>query len=80
VPQVVQAQRAGPPLPRLGRDLDARLAEHRSGPGARMLAAAITRTWPGNRTLERRLQNRKNAPDLCPVCARATAARRGAYA
>jgi len=57
-------------------DLDARLARHRSGNGARLIAVAaqagigwqLARTWPGDRTLERRLKKRKNAPRLCPVC------------
>ena len=57
-------------------DLDARLAAHRAGAGARITAAAaargiafaVVRTWPGGRDLERRLKNRKEAPRLCPVC------------
>jgi predicted GIY-YIG superfamily endonuclease len=58
-------------------DLPARLAQHASGRGARMLAAAaargigweVARTWDGGRPLERRLKNRKNAPrELCPLC------------
>src|SRR5262245_40981016 len=63
-------------------DLDARLAQHASGRGARMLAAAaargiswhVKRTWAGGRALERRLKAWKNGPELCPVC---TAARAG---
>ena len=62
-------------------DLDARLAQHAAGHGARMLAAAaargiswrVTRTWAGDRALERRLKAWKNGPELCPVCAAARA-------
>ena len=57
-------------------DLDARLAEHRKGQGARITAAAVqrgidftvARTWPGGRTVERRLKRRKAGPRLCPKC------------
>jgi hypothetical protein len=64
-------------------DLDARLAEHASGRGARMLAAAaargiswrVTRTWAGTRALERRLKGWKYGPEWCPVCMAARAAR-----
>ncbi len=28
----------------------------------------VCRTWPGDRALERRLKNRKEAPALCPIC------------
>lgn len=58
-------------------DLEARLAEHRAGRGARLIqvitAAGIeftlARTWEGDRTLERRLKNGHNAPArLCPIC------------
>ena len=60
-------------------DLDARLAEHRNGTGARLLEVCkergitfeCVRTWEGDRTKERRLKNRKNSPRLCPVCAAA---------
>jgi len=56
--------------------LDARLAHHRTGNGARLMAAVATagigwevvRTWPGDRTWERRLKRGKNAPQICPVC------------
>lgn len=62
-------------------DLDARLEDHRNGHGARLMAviraAGVTwrcvRTWPGDRKLERKLKNRKDAPRLCPVCAGAKA-------
>lgn len=57
-------------------DLDARLARHASGNGARLIEvisqAGITwrlaRTWPGGRDLERQLKRRKNTPTLCPLC------------
>lgn len=58
-------------------DLDARIADHRAGQGARLLqvvndvgiAWRVARTWSGNRKFERQLKNRKHAPSLCPVCA-----------
>ena len=58
-------------------DLARRIAQHRSGNGARLMeviAAAgiawkVVRIWPGDRGLERRLKRRKNTPRrLCPVC------------
>lgn len=63
-------------------NLEQRLAQHRSGCGARLLAEAnrrgieyrIVRTWKGGqwvndaRALERKLKKQKNAPRLCPVC------------
>jgi predicted GIY-YIG superfamily endonuclease len=58
-------------------DLEARLAEHRAGRGARliqMIVAAgidftLARTWEGDRTLERQLKNGHNArARLCPIC------------
>ena len=57
-------------------DLDARLAEHRAGHGARLLEVItdlgidfqLARTWPGGRDVERRLKRRKEGPRLCPVC------------
>ncbi len=61
-------------------DLPARLEEHRSGRGARLLEVvteagigfSVARTWEGDRTLERRLKNRKESPRLCPVCRQQT--------
>lgn len=58
------------------KDLNARLAEHRSGHGARLIQviqeAGITwrvaRTWEGGRLLEYYLKARKNSPHLCPLC------------
>jgi predicted GIY-YIG superfamily endonuclease len=57
-------------------DLDRRLATHREGKGARILAAAnergiaydVVRTWPGGRDVERRLKRLRNSPRLCPRC------------
>lgn len=58
-------------------DIDRRLAEHEIGAGARLTQVAVdagcrlilARVWEdGDRTLERKLKNRKNAPALCPVC------------
>ncbi len=57
-------------------DLDARLAAHASGNGARLMEvvanAGITwrlaQTWAGGRELERRLKRQKNSPRLCPIC------------
>ncbi len=65
-------------------DLEARLAEHAAGRGARLLevitAAGISwelaRTWPGGRVDERRLKRQKSAPRLCPVCRAARRASR----
>jgi predicted GIY-YIG superfamily endonuclease len=63
--------------------LEERLAEHRRGAGARLMAAVaaagigfvLARTWPGGRTEERRLKRRKNAPrQLCPICRQETTA------
>lgn len=58
------------------KDLDRRIAVHRSGNGSPLIAAArrldiacsLARTWPGDRNLERRLKNRHNAKLLCPLC------------
>ena len=57
-------------------DLDARLAEHAAGRGARLLevvkAAGIgwtlARTWQGTRTRERQLKNQGGASRHCPQC------------
>lgn len=57
-------------------DLEARLAEHRSGNGARLMAAIsdhridweLVRTWEGTRALERRLKDQHDARALCPKC------------
>lgn len=57
-------------------DLDARLAAHRAGRGARLTQVAVereitfnvVRTWSGTRDFERTLKNQKRGPKLCPVC------------
>ena len=58
-------------------DLDARLAAHRAGNGARLIAVItaagtgwqLARTWtPATRADERAIKNRKEAPRLCPIC------------
>jgi predicted GIY-YIG superfamily endonuclease len=57
-------------------DLDVRIKRHRSGDGSRLLRALkiagigwrVAVTWKGDRSLERLLKNRKNSPQLCPVC------------
>jgi predicted GIY-YIG superfamily endonuclease len=56
-------------------NLDRRLAQHRDGTGARMLAAAaergigfnVVRTWDGGRETERRLKAHHRAWSFCPV-------------
>jgi len=57
-------------------DLDARLAEHAAGRGARLLQVArdagitwtLARTWPGTRARERQLKNQGGASRRCPMC------------
>lgn len=58
-------------------DVKARLAEHRRGTGARLMAVIVAagigwdlaRTWErGTRTLERRLKRRGGHARLCPLC------------
>ena len=57
-------------------ELDARLPEHAQGTGARLTQVWVengaafhcTRTWEGDRSLERRLKRQKNACRLCPEC------------
>jgi hypothetical protein len=58
-------------------NLSARLAHHAAGTGANLLRHVgkagigweLARTWPGDRTLERRLKNRGGHARLCPACA-----------
>lgn len=54
-----------------------RIEHHRSGCGARIMQAvtnagigwSVVRVWEeGDRTLERKLKNRKNSKQLCPIC------------
>lgn len=57
-------------------DLTVRNWLHQAGRGARLLQVAkergikfwIVRTWAGDRKLERKLKNRHNAAQLCPIC------------
>lgn len=58
-------------------DVDARMAEHQAGRGARILAAwvergiafEVVRTWAGvDRNFERRLKRQHNARRHCPGC------------
>ncbi|HEY6794051.1 MAG TPA: hypothetical protein VI248_05155 [Kineosporiaceae bacterium] len=57
-------------------DLDARLAEHAAGRGARLLAVIaeegigwdLARTWLGTRTRERQLKTQGGASRRCPLC------------
>lgn len=58
-------------------DLDVRLAQHRAGRGARLIAVIrergiawrVARVWPGgDRGLERRLKGWKKSRRLCPDC------------
>ncbi|MEW6657399.1 MAG: endonuclease [Thermodesulfobacteriota bacterium] len=57
-------------------NLEARLEQHRKGNGARLSAAfaekgigfTVARTWPGDRSEERRFKNMKMAPRMCPIC------------
>lgn len=59
------------------QDVDARIAQHRAGQGARLCEVAkergidfqVVRVWEdGDRSFERRLKNRHNSPQLCPLC------------
>lgn len=57
-------------------DLDARLAEHAAGRGARLVAViaaagigfTLARTWPGTRSRERQLKRQGGAARNCPLC------------
>jgi predicted GIY-YIG superfamily endonuclease len=57
-------------------ELEPRLKEHESGGGARLTQVWVesgaafhcSRTWKGDRYLERRLKRQKHARRLCPVC------------
>ena len=58
-------------------DVDAGLAQHLSDHGSPLVAAAVragatvslARTWTDtDRSFERRLKNRHEAPRLCPLC------------
>ena len=57
-------------------DLDARLAKHAAGQGARLMAVVkeagieweLARTWPGGRARERQLKRQGGAARMCPLC------------
>ena len=57
-------------------DLEARLAEHSTGHGARLLAVVraagiswvLARTWSGTRVMERRVKHQGGAARCCPLC------------
>ncbi len=57
-------------------NLSKRLAEHRSGTGARLLAAVnaagigwqVVKTIPGGRDLEAKIKRQKHGPRYCPLC------------
>ncbi len=57
-------------------DIPTRLAEHAAGRGARLLAVVqaagigwtLARTWPGDRSYERRLKRQGGASRRCPLC------------
>jgi|SRR6185312_1987290 len=59
-------------------DLDARLAQHRDGHGARLLAVitaagigwTLARTWTGTRARERSIKKQGGAARCCPECGR----------
>jgi predicted GIY-YIG superfamily endonuclease len=58
------------------QDLAARLAQHGTGEGARLLAVVheagiswdLARTWPGPRARERQLKRQGGASRHCPLC------------
>jgi predicted GIY-YIG superfamily endonuclease len=68
-------------------NLDKRITDHLCGMGARLMEVVteakiewkVVRTWSGDRKLERRLKNRKEAPSLCPICSGKKALKRGNY-
>jgi len=57
-------------------DAPKRFAKHTAGQGsaivryvmAQGIGFVVAATWPGDRRLERRLKDRHNARDLCPLC------------
>jgi len=67
-------------------DLEARLAQHKTGSGARLMGVVnragiswrCVRAWVGDRATERRLKNIGGAARLCPVCTPTN--RRGKFA
>ena len=62
-----------------GEGLEARMKRHKAGYGAKIMKAvaqrgiefSVVRVWKNvDRSFERQLKNRKNAPRYCPVCRR----------
>ncbi len=59
-----------------GGELEARLAEHKAGRGARLLQVVaqagigwtLARTWEGTRQRERQLKRQGGASRRCPIC------------
>lgn len=57
-------------------NVERRMKRHREGNGSKLISAItkvgiaweLVRVWEGDRTLERKLKNRKKARDLCPIC------------
>lgn len=56
-------------------DLEARLAEHRAGRGAKIVAAAVERgidftifSWPACLAVEKQIKRRKETRVFCPIC------------
>ena len=57
-------------------DLDTRLAQHRSGHGARLIAVitaagigfTLARTWAGTRSRERQIKRQGGLSRCCPDC------------
>lgn len=68
--------------------IEERVLQHQQGQGAALTKAAVAagielklvRFWEGDRALERRLKNQKNAPRLCPICNNALNSDRNAIA
>ena len=54
------------------RTTDERHQDHLTGDGSALVRRAgkseVVRTWSGTRDDERRLKNRKNCREFCPVC------------
>jgi predicted GIY-YIG superfamily endonuclease len=69
-------------------NLDKRLTDHLAGMGARLMEVVteariewkVSRTWSGDRKVERRLKNWHNAALLCPLCSGKQALSRGNFA
>ena len=57
-------------------NLEQRIQRHRSGNGSALMAAvadagigwSVVRTWPGDRSTERKLKRQHNNARFCPVC------------